>query len=388
MKFKEVEAVDLAKVALVRCETYDYTTVKEAVEMGFKLLGGCAQFAFPGEKILLKPNLLAPNLPEKCVTTHPAVFKAVAEVFLSREVKLSYGDSPAIGSPLNVARKAGIASAAEEIGIPLANFTEGRKTPFPEGFQHKSFIIATGAAEADALISISKLKTHGLTRLTGAIKNQFGCIPGILKGEFHAKLPDLEQFASMLVDLNLLLRPRLYIMDGITAMEGNGPRGGRPKQMNVLFFSSDPVALDATVCRMVGINPAKVATIIIGHRHGLGEFAEEQIELVGDSFDSFVTEDFAVARPGMLSGIKSKRLRNMIVPRPVIIDSRCIACGICSNVCPVKPKALLFMDNEEKKPPEYDYNECIRCYCCQELCPEGAIEIITPFMGRILTSFQ
>lgn len=376
----------MSMVALVRCEDYNYSKVKTAVETGLELLGGYNQFFQPGEKILLKPNLLAPASSEECVTTHPAVFKAVGEILLARGARISYGDSPAISSPINVAKKSGIYQAGQELGIEIADFKEGVRVPFPAGKQHKSFVLARGVVESDAIISIAKMKTHGLTRLTGAVKNQFGCIPGVLKGEFHAKLPELDDFATMLVDLNLLLKPRLYIMDGIMAMEGNGPRGGKPRKMNVLLFSADPVALDTTMCLMLGVKPDEVPTIRIGHNNGLGQY--QGVKLVGDSLQEFQVSDFSVARSGLASSIKSKRMRNIIVPRPAIDDLKCIKCGICVNMCPVTPKAVDWERNEKGKPPIYNYDLCIRCYCCQETCPEGAIEIVTPPIGKLFNRFK
>jgi uncharacterized protein (DUF362 family) len=257
------------KVALVKCADYDYPQVKLAVERGLKLLGGIDKLVQPEEKILLKPNFLAPEPPERCVTTHLAVFKAVAEALLEAGALLTYGDSPGIGSPERVARKSGIMAAAEELGLELADFKQGQEVAFPQGVQNKKFTIANGVLASDGIVSLPKLKTHGLARMTGAVKNQFGCIPGLLKSEFHVKLPDLDDFTRMLVDLNLMLRPRLYIMDGIIAMEGNGPRSGTPRPMGVLLFSTDPVALDATVCRMVNLSPELVPTLIHGQAMGL-----------------------------------------------------------------------------------------------------------------------
>ena len=120
---------------------------------------------------------------------------------------------------------------------------------------NKRFIFANTVLDADGIISLPKLKTHGLTRLTGAVKNQFGCVPGLAKGQFHAKMADPYDFSTMLVDINTFLKPRLYVMDAIMAMEGNGPRNGKPRQMNALMFSKDPIALDAVACKMVVLIP-------------------------------------------------------------------------------------------------------------------------------------
>lgn len=382
-----VDGVYMSRVALIRCESYDYGSVRKAVEKGLELLGGAGAFVKPGEKILLKPNILSADPPEKCVTTHPSVFKAVGEIFRETGALLTYGDSPGFHSPKAAAKKSGMADAAEELGISLANFYDGEEVSFHEGIQNKKFVIAKGVLESDGLISIPKLKTHGLARMTGSVKNQFGCVPGPLKGEMHVKLPNVFDFARMLVDLNRLLKPRLYIMDGIMAMEGNGPRGGTPKKMEVLLLSADPIALDATVCRLVNLEPEFVPTIKVGAEMGLGTFDKDNIELVGDPFESFQTPDFDVKREPVKpfrAGSAVHFARNLVVPKPFIDRNKCIRCGVCVNVCPVNPKAVNWHDGIKTKPPAYRYKTCIRCYCCQEMCPESAIHLKVPLIRKII----
>ncbi len=375
------------KVALIRCESYGEAAVNRAVERGLELLGGAGQFMQRGERILLKPNLLVPELPEKCVTTHPAVFRAVAKALQSTGAVLSYGDSPAVGSTLRAARKAGIHGVAETLGITAADFKTGVDVFFEEGRQNRKFVIAKGVLESDGVVSLPKLKTHALERFTGCIKNQFGCVPGILKGEYHVKLPDPNDFGKMLVDLNRFVNPRLYVMDGITAMEGNGPRGGTPRQMNLLLFSADPVALDATVCRLVDMDPENVPTILFGSESGAGTFLQDEIELVGDPFASFWDRKFNIERRPVI-GLKKKGLvnwlNNRLIPKPVINPEACTLCGTCVQMCPVESKAVNWQDGDKNRPPVYQYGECIRCYCCQELCPDGAIRAVKPPLRRLL----
>lgn len=378
----------MSKVALLRCESYNYEEVKEAVKRGFELLGGAHKFCRPKEKILLKPNILIGDVPEKCATTHPAVVKAVAELLLEAGVKVSYGDSPAIGSPLNAAKKCGIHQAAEELGVELADFENGEDVTYAGGSQNKKFYLAKGVLASDGLISLPKLKTHGFQKMTGSIKNQFGCIPGTLKAVFHTRITDPIQFARMLVDLDMAISPRLYIMDGIMAMEGNGPRGGTPKAMNIILMSDDAIALDATVCRLINLEPSMVPTITQGEELGHGHYSEEKIELIGDSLESFKDSNFKVdkreVRPFPGVGM-AKALAALLVPKPIILDERCIRCGICIDICPVEPKAVNWDKGDKSRPPVYKYRDCIRCYCCQELCPEKAIELKSPFLRRIFS---
>ncbi len=375
-----------SKVVLVYCSAYEQESVNAAVQKGLSLLGGAQQFVQAGEKILIKPNLLLGESPDHCVSPHPTVFRAVLEAFQACGAQLSFGDSPGFGSTKMAARGAGLLHIAEELDVPIADFQNGDTFSFPDGNLIKQFTIARGVTEADGMISLSKFKTHALTRVTGAIKNQFGCIPGILKAEFHSRMPNVEMFSKMLVDLNLYLKPRLYIMDGIMAMQGNGPRSGTPTPMHVLLFSTDPVALDATVCRMIHLDEAMVEPIVYGNQFGLG--SSQDVEFLGDPLEKFDNPNFVVNRQKRTTTEKrdafnNRFMRNNVTPRPVITAEKCIKCGRCVEVCPADPKALSWA-NGKQQIPVYDYSHCIRCYCCQELCPNEAITVKTPLLGRLI----
>jgi uncharacterized protein (DUF362 family)/Pyruvate/2-oxoacid:ferredoxin oxidoreductase delta subunit len=375
-----------SQVVIIRCNSYEDDKVLEAVRKGIDLLGGISGFVIPGEKIVLKPNILFGSNPEKGITTHPAVFKAVGKILEDAGAKVYYGDSSGFGKSESNLKKSGIKIIGDERGYIMADFDSGRTMSHKEALLVKQFIIANGVLDSDGLISLPRFKTHGLTRFTGAVKNQFGCIPGLLKNQYHYKLPDPNDFAAMLVDINTLIKPRLYIMDGIIAMEGNGPRSGKPKKMNVLLMSTDPVALDATACRMINLNPEIVPTSIPGERAGLGTYHNENIELSGDPLESFFTPEFDVNREPaspVSKGWISNLIKNRITARPAIDKTKCISCGTCISMCPVKPKAVNWYGNDKSKPPVHNYSLCIRCYCCQEMCPEGAISIKKPLLAKV-----
>ena len=372
-------------VVLVRCGGYGAERVEQAIEQGISLLGGAERYAKPGETIVLKPNLLVGRSPERAVNTHPDVFRAVAHILSRTGATLVYGDSPGIGRPADAAARSGIGAVARELGIRLADFSHGETVSFPEGSLIKQFVLARGVTEAQGLISLPKLKTHGLTRLTGAVKNQFGCIPGALKAEFHARLPNADLFSRMLVDLNRCLRPRLFVMDAVVAMEGNGPQGGTPRPMHALLLSEDPVAMDTVACRMVSLDPSLVPTIFHGDSQGLGT---SRPAIVGDEVESFVAQDFAVNRSLMSTtgrpGRPSRWARRFVVPKPRIQQKMCTRCGTCVAICPIEPKAISFPEGNRERVPEHDYELCIRCYCCQEMCPEHAIDVAVPLLGRFI----
>jgi uncharacterized protein (DUF362 family)/Pyruvate/2-oxoacid:ferredoxin oxidoreductase delta subunit len=375
-----------SKVALVRCDTYDEEQVYNAVSTGVDLLGGIARFAKPGERIVMKPNVLLGTDPEKCVTTHPSVFRAVGRLLQEAEARPYYGDSPSFGKSEGHMRKANLKQAADELGIELADFDNGRTVSHEDALLVKSFVVANGVLDSDGLVSLPKLKTHPFTRFTGAIKNQFGCVPGILKGQYHVKMPDPYDFATMLVDLNTLIRPRLCVMDGIMAMEGNGPRSGKPKKLDVLLLSSDLIAIDSVACRIINLDPESVPTSRPGEESGFGTYHLESIEVVGEAIESFIDRDFEVIRtpPVPYGGGRLKVfVKNRTCPRPTIDRAACTNCGTCVRMCPVNPKAVDWHEGDNSRPPTHKYGRCIRCYCCQETCPEGAIRVENPLLGRI-----
>ena len=174
-------------------------------------------------------------------------------------------------------------------------------------------------------------------------------------------------------------------MDGIIAMEGNGPRGGNPKKLSVLLFSTDPVALDATACRIINCDPGFVPAITFGKIAGAGTYSVDEIELIGDPLESFMDREFDIKRePVRPYHFKKtlKALKNIIVPKPYIFQKKCVKCGVCIKVCPVNPKAIHWRRDNKMQIPAYNYKICIRCFCCQELCPESAIRIKVPFIRK------
>jgi uncharacterized protein (DUF362 family) len=371
---------------LVRCPTYEPERVYEALSRGVELLGGLDRFVTPGERLLLKPNLLAGDEPDKVVTTHPSVLAASVRLFQEGGAAVCFGDSPGLDRPARAAEHAGLIEAGSRVGAEFVDFSSGSRVDNPDGELVSGFPIAQPVQECDAIVNLPKMKTHQLTRITGAVKNLFGCIPGQRKALYHVQFQDVMVFSTLLVELNLIIRPRIHVMDGVVAMEGNGPRGGDPRPMHVLLLSQDPVALDAAFCRVIALDPKFVPTNVIGHRRGLGHFHDRDVEFVGDPLESFVDREFKIVRKPVYSNASLAHynvIKNAVLPRPVIDADRCIKCGCCVEACPVPDKALHFEDGR-RQPPQYNYNRCIRCYCCHEMCPESAIDKKTPLLGRIL----
>jgi uncharacterized protein (DUF362 family)/NAD-dependent dihydropyrimidine dehydrogenase PreA subunit len=379
-------AMNRSTVALLGCADYDPDAVYGALRRGVELLGGLDRFVRPGERILLKPNLLAGERPEKAVTTHPSVLEGCVRLFREGGATLCFGDSPGVDTLTHAALRSGIQEAAMRSGVEVADFGGGRPLPNPGGQSVSSFPVARAIHECDGLVNLPKIKTHQLTRVTGAVKNLFGCVSGARKALYHVRYQDAMAFSGLLVELALCLRPRLHVMDGIVAMEGNGPRSGDPKPLGVLIVSDDPVAADATFCRLVDMDPAFVPTNVMGARAGLGRYEDGQVEIVGDPSEAFMHPEFKLIRKpisGNTSYAHFNLIKNLVLAKPVIDPARCIQCGKCVEACPVPDKALRF-DNGRKRPPVYHYERCIRCYCCHEMCPQRAIYTRTPLLGKVL----
>ncbi|MBN1296544.1 DUF362 domain-containing protein [bacterium] len=374
-----------AIVALVRCETYDRSCVESAIARGMRLLGDDIAERLAGHRsILIKPNMLQASEPDRAACTHPAVFSAVIAWLKSMnpDLDICYGDSPAAVTPGYAARRNGLAEAADEAHVPMANFTNGQDIHAPPACRNRQFHLADGVMESDGVVSISKLKTHGFVGMTGAVKNLFGCIPGLRKAEYHALFPDPYDFCRMLVEVTLTIAPLIHIMDAIVAMEGNGPNAGRPRSVHALLMSVDPVALDSVAADLIGIPHSRVHTLEWGERLGLG--TSRSLTILGDTIESLCVREFEIPSPsGFHSSSPVIRLfRRWVSTRPTIIAERCVRCGQCVQICPVTPKALEIKN--KKAIPQYQYSRCIRCFCCHEVCPEQAIDLRVPLPGRIL----
>ena len=376
-----------SQVAVVRCETYDPDVVTGALKRGVELLGGLDRFIRPGERILLKPNILAGDGPEKAVTTHPSVLAGCVKLFREGGATVAFGDSPGLENAVHAAKHSGLLEAGVKSGAEPGEFSAGGPLSNPRGRFVSSFPVAQAVHECDGIVNLPKMKTHQLTRITGAVKNLFGCIPGKRKALYHVQFQDVMDFSGFLAELNLRLQPRLHVMDGIVAMEGDGPRSGDPKPMNVLIMSDDPVAVDATFCRLVDLDPEFVPTTVAGQRAGLGRYQDDEIETVGDPIEALVRKDFRLIRKPVYSNATYtyfNAIKGLVVPRPVIDPDKCVRCGMCVSSCPVPGKALRFRNGDRDRPPEYHYDMCIRCFCCHEMCPHRAIYRETPLLGKIL----
>ncbi|MFA5074012.1 MAG: DUF362 domain-containing protein [Nitrospirota bacterium] len=362
----------MSSVSIVRCQEYDRDLTMSAVRKAVESLGGMQAFIRPGERVLIKPNLLKANRPEQAVTTHPEVVRSVIRLVQETGGIALVGDSPGFGNLETVCERSGILDVIRDEGVSLVSFDEA--VALKNNGQFHRFEVAKVATEVDAIINLPKFKTHGMTVLTGAVKNMFGCVPGKRKVQWHFNAGvNHNLFMRMILELYMLLKPRLSIMDAIVGMEGNGPGSGKPRSIGLVLASEDAVALDAVCGRIAGIMPEKLPLLKAASEAGIGETQVERIRVLGEQLSNLVLKQFRL--PGYtptewpLPEWLRRALKHAFTTKPVIRHELCSQCGICKSHCPQHA----FMQEDGRL--TIRYRDCIRCFCCQELCPQGAIAV-------------
>jgi len=370
------------KVALKACATYDDDIVLGIVRELTDALGGIGKYIEKGMVVALKPNLLLPSKPDNGATTNPAVVGAIGRLVIEAGGKPIIVESP--GGPYNKAilrtayRSCGIDEVCEKFNIELNYDTSLKKVTADCFGRKRSFMVLKPLAEADFVINLPKMKTHGMMAFTGAVKNMFGAIAGTEKAAYHMNVPDYDAFASNMLDICKTISPGLTLMDAVEAMEGNGPSAGKVRKMNLLLASESPYALDMAAHDIIGL-PADESYIMA---QALERGVSVEYEPTGDSIDDFMVVDYDIPfKKGF--GLRKKNLLNSkfitrFKSKPIVDKKTCIGCGICMRNCPAE-----VIEMKEGK-PSFDYSGCIRCFCCQELCPEHAITIKQPLLIKLL----
>jgi uncharacterized protein (DUF362 family)/Pyruvate/2-oxoacid:ferredoxin oxidoreductase delta subunit len=359
-------------VSIVRCADYDSGRVLGALRRAVDLLGGIGAFVKPGERVLIKPNLLKASPAAEAVTTHPEIIRAVIRLVRETGAQALVGDSPGFGELRRVCEASGVLDVIEEEGAVLAELDE--VVQVKNHGQFHRYEIARAVHEADVVINLPKLKTHGMMTVTGAVKNLFGCIPGKRKVQWHFNAGvNRGAFARMLVELCALIKPRLTIMDAVVGMEGNGPGSGDPRDIGLVLAGQDPVALDVVSGTIVGADPALLYIVRAAAEAGTGETRLDRITIHGEPLADVIVEGFRLPPQQHLEWRlpewARRLLKDALTTRPVIDHSQCIRCGICQGHC---PQGAI---GDAGKRLEIRYRDCIRCFCCQEFCPRGAITV-------------
>jgi uncharacterized protein (DUF362 family)/Pyruvate/2-oxoacid:ferredoxin oxidoreductase delta subunit len=371
------------KVAVMQCGSYDTDEVIKKINEGVKLLGGWERMLKPGMNVLLKINLISPVPSETAAVTHCGFVRAVARIIKQHGCNVWIGDSAggAITGKAQTTKAlsvSGMAKVAEEEGAVIKNFdTEGVVETEASGVK---LYLAKPLFDADLVINMPKLKTHMLAAYTGAVKNMFGCVPGQKKAEYHRAAPSTESLGRTICDINKSVKVGLNIMDGILAMDGQGPVAGHIYEANKILISEDRLALDAVAVGMIGRRIEDLPMFKAPIEHRIGEWKIHNIEVCGD-YDA----------PPRLAGFKVpkamhfkrgggvfKIMLDLMKTRPQMDLSKCVKCNVCVDSCPVGA-----IDRETKR---IDYDKCIGCMCCHELCIYKAVKLVRA--NRVMRLFS
>lgn len=375
-------------VSIIKAESYDLKKIEQAIEKIFLNLD-FDPGSFRGRKIAIKPNLLTSALPESGIITHPAIIQAVISIIKKNNGIPVLVESPAFHPLERVLKKTGIDVIIEREGVRVADTKRTMLIHNESGLKFKSFHVAEELGSCDMIINLPKLKTHGLTYYTGAVKNLFGTISGLEKSKWHFRANTKEEFVSFLLDLYGAFTAKpdnriIHIIDGILGLEGEGPgAGGTPVKGNVLIGGTDAIAVDSVAVAVAGLNPARVLTCIEGDKRNYGVSGLERIIIKGESLQSFNNKFREPEPKSKMTGwpMNSPFMKNLIVEKPFPQKDKCTLCYQCKTICP----AGAITKSLNNLTPSFNYSRCIRCYCCMEICPENAIMLKKSLIGRFIS---
>jgi uncharacterized protein (DUF362 family)/NAD-dependent dihydropyrimidine dehydrogenase PreA subunit len=366
-----------SKVAVVKCESYNiskvYSAVKKAVEIsGFVIPKKCT--------VLLKPNILMPKAPEYAITTHPSIVDAVCRLLSENKCRIIIGESDGGGNTFLGFEASGIKKVADKYRAKLVAFEkdEKRRTACRKNKVLKEIFFPKTVLDADLIINLPKLKTHSLTKYTGAVKNMYGTIPGATKSIYHRMAPEEKKFCELILDIYDNVRPGFTIMDGIVGMEGAGPSTGTPRESNLIIAGKDGVAVDYISSKLIGFDPNEIFTTSLAFKRKISD--EKGISAFGEKgrLDERDLKNYYA--PYKRLPVFNSRLMifamnvfSSLAPKPVVSKRKCVGCRVCEKHCPVS--AITF-----DKYPVIDRKKCIKCFCCIELCPYKAMTLKTSIL--------
>ena len=344
-----------------------YENLRHAIDRAFELF----PLELRGKKVLIKPNVLRASGPTEGIVTHPAVLRAVVEkVETLAPASIIVGDNPGLfnyGANEESFRQAGLIEAACGHYQNIGN--DSQKVDFNAAFL-PTVSVSRAVLEADVIISLPKFKTHGLTVMTGAIKNSYGFLPGAQKAQLHKAAGSPQRFHEMLVDVFRLRVPDLFLVDAVVGMEGNGPACPDLRDIGLILASDNAVALDSVIATMMGCDPGRLRFLHKAKEVGLGDYDLSAIEIIGELKP---LPQFKLPPLGGEAIVANKGIQELMwsrtLLRPQANPELCTACGTCVDQCAVS--ALSMSDNL----PRVDADTCITCFCCQEICPEKAITL-------------
>lgn len=373
----------MSKVFFARQNNYNQAEIDSAVKRVFDSFGGIENFVNKNEHVLLKVNLVAGHDIERRVTTDPSIVRATAKLVLSAGGIPFIADSPGIDNFTRAAEKAGFIQVAEELGIECHELTDPVDLPASEGADFKRIQVSKYVAEADKVISLAKLKTHGQMYLTMGVKNLFGCIPGRLKAGWHYNVGlNREKFAGLLLDIYAGVKPCFTLLDGVIGMDGDGPTSGDPYEFGIIAGTQDALTMDFWLCRMLGAKFEDYPLYMAAKKRKLPQCELNPSDVDGDISPEHIFPNVNLPKTRSMRLLpRIPFVERLMTSRPVHIPEKCIGCGRCAAICAA---GALTHNNKHL---HFDYSKCIRCYCCHEMCPVKAIEFRESKLLKLVNLF-
>ncbi|MBC3888539.1 DUF362 domain-containing protein [Acetobacterium paludosum] len=366
----------MEKVSVVECQSYTQEEVYQAVKTAIEGIGVVIS---PNITVLIKPNILSQNNPGQHTITHYALVAALCRILKEKNCRILIGESISFyetGLTQKAFITSGIKEVAEQYDAKLIAFEEERLIRIDQNLVGlKELYIPSVLLEVDMVINACKLKTHSGMRLSGAVKNMFGCLPGGYKQKIHRWTKNEFELSDVILDLHNIIKPALSVMDAIESLDGGPTALGRAVKTARVLASTNAAALDSIAAKMIGYKPEELPILLQAKNRGMIKNFED-IEVVGEftpmTFKKLVKKDLYRASN-----------KNSIFVKDTYVDlsidaSRCKMCDKCVDICPIGGIKV------EDEKMFLDTGECISCYCCMFVCPHNAIKIKSSLMNKLI----
>lgn len=363
-------------VSSITCNSYDLEEVYQAVSAAL----GKISFIIPDNKtVLIKPNIIAQNSPDDHSVTHYSIIDALCRILKEHDCRILIGDSIAFYQK-GLTRKAfettKLKMVAEKYGAHLVAFDEEPLTAIRSGLTKLDVLyIPKVLLDADMVINACKLKTHGSLRMSGAIKNMFGCLPGGYKQKLHQWMDSKLELSDIFLDVHNIVRPSLSVMDAVISLDGGPSAIGKPVRTARILASENAAALDLAACRILGYDPGEIYALIRARdRHFIDSY--DDVRIIG-------TVEPGVFKKLIKGPIETHYNKNGFFIKYTwlnlkINNSKCTRCGRCQKACPTKSI------RSAGRTLSIDTGTCISCYYCLSVCPTKAVRINPTLINRFI----
>ena len=373
-------------VSLNYIEEYDVNSIADAVKEAFFALN-LDKLLKPKMKVLIKVNVPNPVAKDFALTTNPAVVAGVVNLLSSFGVQCIVADSPykifTTDYLDRVYIETGMLEMANTTKCELNHNLKVYEQSMPNGKKSKSLYLLDVINDVDAIVNIGKVKIDERFGYLGACSNMFGLLPGEYKTLVLNRLKNLKDFNNLTIDLIEQLQDKIYfnVLDGIVAQEA----GNSQRVLSCLAISDNVFKLDAALLKILNINLDNTILKQAEERKLIN--LKNPFKTINEEVEKFKVEDFALFdfnnEKELHNSNQQKTYFKLHQKRVHIKPKKCKGCGVCSKICPTDAIMMKYDKNGELY-AEIDYNKCIFCFRCREMCPYKVVDLKTPFAYKTL----